>query len=380
MVMVIKHLGARECAQLAFWRPSTFKKIISGRTHMLRSILAGILFTFVFALLIPASAIAQGSGALAIVNGDTLTAADLQQQEGNRLLQAQYQYYQAERKALDDLIDQHLMEQEARRLGITVDQLRKQEIDSKVKEPNEDQLQVYYEGTGEKEPYDQMRGKILDHIVELRKAKLTSSYLEGLRLKANIMVELAPPVASVEVANAAAIEGPANAPVQLIEFADFQCPYCQKVNPEINKLLQEYAGKLAIVYKDFPLPLHPNAQKAAEAARCAGEQGKFWDYHNLLFTDRKLQPDDLKQEAKALKLDAAKFDECLDSGKEAANVNQARNEAVKLGLSGTPSFFLNGHFFSGAVDYNLLHQMVEQQLATLLSSENKASPQESSRR
>jgi len=345
---------------------------------MFRSILASTLFGF--ALLVPAAIAQQNSGALAVVNGDTLTTTDLQQQEGNRLLQAQYQYYQAARKALDDLIDQHLLEQEAHRLGITVDQLRKQEINSKVKDPSEDQLQVYYEGMDSKEPYEKMRGKILDHIVELRKAKLTSAYIEGLRLKADIMVELAPPVASVEVANAAVVEGPANAPVQLIEFADFQCPYCQKVNPDLNKLRQEYGSKLSIVYKDFPLPMHANAQKAAEAARCAGEQGKFWDYHNLLFSDRKLQPDDLKQEATTLKLDAAKFDECLDSGKEAASVDQDRNEAIKLGLSGTPSFFLNGHFFSGAVDYNLLHQMVEQQLITLLSSENKASPHESSRR
>jgi protein-disulfide isomerase len=347
---------------------------------MLRSLIVKTLSTFGFTLLLAAGAIAQNPGALAVVNGDTLTTSDLQQTEGNRLLQAQYQYYQVARKALDDLIDQHLMEQEAHRLGISVDQLRKQEIDSKVKDPSEDQLQVYYEGMDSKEPYEKMRGKILDHIVELRRAKVTAAYIEGLRLKANIMVELAPPVASVEVANAADVEGPANAPIQLIEFADFQCPYCQKVNPDVNKLRQEYGNKLSIVYKDFPLPMHANAQKAAEAARCAGEQGRFWDYHNLLFTDRRLQPDDLKQEAKTLKLDAGKFDACLDSSKEAASVDQDRDEAVKLGLSGTPSFFLNGHFFSGAVDYKMLHQMVEQQLNTSLSSANNASPRESSQR
>lgn len=348
---------------------------------MLRSIFVRTVSTLGFVLLLAGGAIAQQNpGALAIVNGDTLTTSDLQQTEGNRLLQAQYQYYQVARKALDDLIDQHLMEQEAHRLGISVDQLRKEEIDSKVKDPSEDQLQVYYEGMDSKEPYEKMRGKILDHIVELRRAKVTAAYIEGLRLKANIMVELAPPVASVEVTNAADVEGPANAPIQLIEFADFQCPYCQKVNPDINELRQEYGSKLSIVYKDFPLPMHANAQKAAEAARCAGEQGKFWEYHNLLFTDRRLQPDDLKQEAKTLKLDAVKFDSCLDSSKEAASVDQDRNEAVKLGLSGTPSFFLNGHFFSGAVDYKMLHQMVEQQLNTSLSSENNASPRESSQR
>jgi protein-disulfide isomerase len=345
---------------------------------MVRSILASTLL--VSALAIATATAQQSPTSLAVVNGDTLTSADLEHQEGNRLLQARYQYYQAERKALDDLIDQHLLEQEAQRQGITVAQLQKQEIDAKVKEPTEDQLEIYYEGMDSKEPFDKVKGKIRDHIIELRKAKLMSAYVESLHLNASIMVQLAPPMASVDVSNAAAVEGPANAPAQLVEFADFQCPYCQKVNPDINKLLQEFKGKLSVVYKDLPLPMHANAEKAAEAARCAGEQGQFWEYHNALFTDRKLQADDLKQEAKTLKMDTVKFDECLDSGKQAASVNLDRTEGINLGLSGTPSFFLNGHFFSGAVDYNLLRQMVEQQLNTLLSSENKATPQESSRR
>jgi protein-disulfide isomerase len=349
---------------------------------MFRSTLASILSAFAFTLLIAGSAIAQqNSNSLAVVNGETLTTSDLEHQEGNKLLQARYQYYQAERKALDDLIEQRLLEQEAHHQGITVDQLKKQEIDAKVKEPTDEQLEIYYEGMDSKEPFDKVKGKIRDHIIELRTAKQTTAYMDSLHLKSTIMVELAPPVASVEVANAASIEGPPNAPAQLVEFADFQCPYCQKVNPDINKLMQEFQGKLSFVYKDFPLPMHANAQKAAEAARCAGEQGKYWEYHNALFTDKKLAPEDLKLEAKTLKLDSAKFDQCLDSGKEAPCVNQDRTEGLNLGLSGTPSFFLNGHFFSGAVDYNQLHQMVVQQLnTTLLSSENKASPQESSRR
>ncbi len=348
---------------------------------MLKPILASALLSLCSAFSLSGSAIAQQNpNALAIVNGDALTASDMEQWEGNHLLQARYQYYQATRKALDDLIDQRLFEQEAHRLGITIDQLKKQEIESKVKEPTEEQLQFYFEGMDSKEPYEKMRSKIYDHIIELRKSKVTAAYLENLRLKANILVQLAPPVAAVDASNAAVVEGRADAPVQLVEFADYQCPYCQKVNPDLNKLLKEFDGKVSVVYKDFPLPMHAYAEKAAEAARCAGDQGKYWEYHNQLFSDKKFQTDDLKQEAKTLKLDSGKFDQCLDSGQQSAKVALDRDEASKLGLSGTPSFFLNGHFFSGAVDYTLLHQMVEQQLATLLSSANKPTPQESSRR
>lgn len=322
----------------------------------------------------------QSTAALAVVNGDTVTTTELEQKEANHLLQARYQYYQAERKALDDLIDQRLLEQEAKRQAISVDQLVKQEVESKVKDPTEDQVEVYYEGIDSKEPYDKVRQKIVDHIRDLRRAKLLAAYVESLRLKSTVLIELAPPSASIQSSNEAGSTGRSDAPVQLIEFADYQCPYCQKVNPDLNKLIQEYAGKVSVIYKDFPLPMHTNAEKAAEAARCAGEQGKFWEYHNLLFSEKKLDTVGLKQQAKALKLDEDKFDQCLDSGQEAASVDKDRDEGMKLGLSGTPSFFINGHFFSGAVDYATLKQMVDQQL-TLLSSAKEVSPQsESSRR
>lgn len=322
----------------------------------------------------------QSTAALAVVNGDTVTSAELEQKEANHLLQARYQFYQAERKALDDLIDGRLLEQEAKRQGISIDQLVKQEVESKVKDPTEDQVEVYYEGTDSKEPYDKVHQKIVDHIRDLRRSKLLAAYIESLRLKSTVVIELAPPTASIQSSNEAGSTGRSDAPVQVVEFADYQCPYCQKVNPDLNKLIQEYAGKVSVVYKDFPLPMHANAEKAAEAARCAGEQGKFWEYHNLLFSEKKLDLVGLKQQAKALKLNEDKFDQCLDSGQEAANVDTDRNEGMKLGLSGTPSFFINGHFFSGAVDYATLKQMVDQQLA-LLSSAKEVSPQgESSRR
>jgi len=333
-------------------------------------------------LLLSGSAFSQQSptAPLALVNGDALTDSDLQQKESNHLLQARYQFYQAERRALDDLIDQRLLEQEAQRQNLTVDQLLKKEVEDKVQDPAEDQLQVYWEGMDSKEPYEKMRGKILDHIRDLRRSKLHAAFIESLRLKATVVVELAPPTASIQSSNEAGSEGRSDAPVQVVEFADYQCPYCQKVNPDLNKLVQEYAGKVSVVYKDFPLPMHPNAEKAAEAARCAGEQGKFWEYHNLLFSEKKLDSPGLKQQAKALKLDEDKFDQCLDSGQEAANVDKDRDEGMKLGLSGTPSFFVNGHFFSGAADYATLRQMVDQQLTALLSSAQGDPSKESSRR
>jgi protein-disulfide isomerase len=112
------------------------------------------------------------------------------------------------------------------------------------------------------------------------------------------------------------------------------------------------------VFKDMPLPMHPNAEKAAEAARCAGEQGKFWEYHDVLFSSKAIEADALKRHARDLNLDEAKFDTCLESGSQAAAVKQDFEEAKSLGLTGTPSFFVNGHFLSGVVDYDLLNQQL----------------------
>ena len=317
---------------------------------------------------------------VAEVNGDKLRAADLEQQEGSKLLQSRYSYYEAQRKALDELIDQHLLEGQARKQSLTVDQLLDREVNSKLpKEPTDDQIHVYYEGLETDKPFDQeMKEKIRQHIHDARVTKAKAAYLMSLRSQAKIMVDLAPPSASVDLSGARVL-GSRNAPVVLVEFADYQCPYCQKVHGELEKLQKEFGDNLAIVYKDYPLPMHPFAEKAAEAARCAGVQGKFWEFHDKLFEDKKLEPADLKQQASALQLNTTQFDACLDSGSEAAAVQKDAAEGKRLGLTGTPSFFANGHFFSGAVTYDTLRDMVAQQLKASQSSKKDTSMESSLR-
>jgi protein-disulfide isomerase len=130
----------------------------------------------------------------------------------------------------------------------------------------------------------------------------------------------------------------------------------------IQKLQDEYGDKVSFAYKDFPLPMHHRAQKAAEAARCAGEQGKFWEYHDVLYYSHMLDIPDLKKHAQVLKLDEDRFAKCLDTGKEAETVKRTLEEGKKMVLPGTPSFFVNGHYFHGSVDYATLKEMVDQQL------------------
>jgi len=163
----------------------------------------------------------------------------------------------------------------------------------------------------------------------------------------------------------APVRGSRNAPVMIVEFADYQCPYCQQMHPELKILQQELAGKVAVAFKDFPLAMHANAEKAAEAARCAGEQGKYWDFHDTLFHNSdNLEVAQIKQYARDLKLNQSNFEACLDSGKEAAAVQKDQAQGKQLGVRATPSFFFNGRLFTGAMDYYTLRSLVEMLLKT----------------
>ena len=156
---------------------------------------------------------------------------------------------------------------------------------------------------------------------------------------------------------------PATAPVTIVEFSEFQCPYCSRVLPTVEKVMEEYGDKVAVVFRDFPLPMHKEAPKAAEAGHCANEQGKFWEMHDKLFENmRALQVDKLKSYAGELGLDQAKFDECLDSGRHAATVDASMKAGQAAGVRGTPAFFINGQFLNGAQPFENFKKIIDAEL------------------
>lgn len=309
----------------------------------------------------------KGSDVVAEIAGHKFTRAELEQNKAARLLRARNQFYLAEREALNQFIDEQLLNDKAQAEHLSVDQLVQRDIVSHVTDPTEDQLAVYYEGLGSEEPFAAVRDKILSHIRELRVSKARAEYLKDLRNRNGVVVTLSPPSADVSL-DGAVIRGTRGAPVTLIEFADYECPYCQQIHPELKKLMQQYDGKMAFAFKDCPLPMHPNAAKAAEAAHCAGEQGAFWEYHDLLFEKGgKLDLPQLKEHARTLKLDTGRFDKCVDTSAAAAAVQNGFREAKELGVTGTPSFFINGHFVSGAVKYDDLREMVDKELTAAVA-------------
>ncbi len=160
------------------------------------------------------------------------------------------------------------------------------------------------------------------------------------------------------------VRGNFNAPITLVEFSDFECPFCSRFHPTVTQALKEYGNKIRVVYKHFPLSFHPQAQKAAEASECASEQGKFWEMHDKMFENQQLLGlEQFKKWARELKLNGSKFDTCLDSGKYAAKVAADQQEGEAKGVGGTPATFVNGQMISGAVPYATLKQAIDQALA-----------------
>jgi protein-disulfide isomerase len=157
--------------------------------------------------------------------------------------------------------------------------------------------------------------------------------------------------------------GSKDAPITIVEFSDFQCPYCLRVEPTLKQLVDRYGDRIRWVYRDYPLNFHPFAAKAAEAASCANDQGKFWEMHERIFTNQgKLGVEDLKGYSAALGLDKAAFDQCLDSGKYTEEWKKDLADGTKYGVSGTPAFFINGRFVNGAAPVDKFTSIIDDEL------------------
>jgi protein-disulfide isomerase len=316
--------------------------------------------------------IAPGSGTVLIeIDGVRMTAGDLELKRPTLFFQARNTYYEAERKAVQEFIDEYLLEREANREGVTVAQLLERHVNATIqKDPNEEALRVYYEGIDTTQPYEAVRDKIVASLRERRLAKARAAYLESLHKQASIVVRSSAPRAEISMKETPVLGRP-GAAVTVLEYADFECPYCQQIQPTLDKLMAEYEGRVAFAYKDAPLPMHSRAQKAAEAAHCAGTQGKYWEYHGLLMSNKQLELPQLKEQARQLHLDGGAFDKCLDSGEQSKLVQAQLAEAAGLGVQGTPTFFINGRIVSGLVSYEALRGIVEEELAAAAAREKQ---------
>jgi protein-disulfide isomerase len=332
------------------------------------TVAAGVVGTLVLAGPIRAaetSRPAESAGKpLALVGGAPITEAEVDRAAEGPLRELRMREFTLRSQALEELIAQKLLEKEAAARGVALPALVKAEVEDKAP-VSEAEVRALYQSNkdrmGAMAEADALK-QIESRLRPQRERERRAAYVRELRQKAGVKVLLEPLRVAVDVTGRP-IRGNKDAPVTIVEFSDFQCPFCSRARPAVNKVRETYGDKVRIIFRNFPLSIHPQAQKAGEAANCAGEQGKFWEMHDRLFANQaKLQLPDLKEHAAALGLDAEAFGQCLDSSRHTTDLQRDAEAGTGYGVSGTPSFFINGRPLVGAQPFESFAQVIDDEL------------------
>jgi protein-disulfide isomerase len=317
----------------------------------------------------------QGSSEqpVARIGDRTITMKDLEERwtknDPAEHAEAVRKLYEGRRGALDDIIADMLIADAAKAKKMTPEAYVDAEVTKRAKKITDAEVVAFYQSN-----IGQMQGRSLEQMspainrfltqqeeVTARQALVTELKKTGPSVK--IMLDV--PRAAIAVETADPSVGNAKAPVTIVEFSDFQCPFCLRAAPTLKRLRETYGDKVRIVWKDFPLTqIHPQAFKAAEAGHCAADQGKFWEFHDKMFGNQQaLQPEFLKQYAKDAGMDGSTFETCLDSSKYAERVRDSVAAGSALGVSSTPTVFVNGRMLEGAQPYEVFAAVIDEELA-----------------
>jgi protein-disulfide isomerase len=266
------------------------------------------------------------------------------------------------------MVQDRVLEAEAAKRGLSKEDLLATEIQGRAGQVTPEEAEAFYQQNKDRignRPKEQVLPQISQYLAQQRQAQAYKDFIDQLESKYQVAYHLEPFRVDLEVAGEPARGGPADAPVTIVEFSDFECPFCSRVEPTLAQVRETYGDKVRLVFKQFPLTnIHSRAQKAAEASLCAQDQGKFWELHDAMFGDQEnLEVADLEAKAKKLGLDTAAFKQCLESGSKAAAVTEDVRQGSVAGVAGTPALFVNGQLLSGAVPYEKLAQTIDQELA-----------------
>jgi protein-disulfide isomerase len=295
----------------------------------------------------PPATAADRARVLATVNGRDITSGDIEDALLPLVASVQEQVYILRKNEVDTKVNDILLNAEAQKRGVTSRAVLDAEITNKVPVITEAQAQDFYNKNKERinGDFPTVKYQIIQYLQQNEGERLSAAFAERLRNGASVQTFITPPAPpAFKVATDDQPEkGNPNASVTVVEFTDYQCPSCAAAQPSVERLIKEYGDRVRFVIRDFPLQMHPEARKAAEAAEAAREQGKYWDFTAIMFRNQSaLKPEQLKQYAQVLGLDRTKFDSALDTGRFADKVERDMADGQRLGISGTPSFFVNG--------------------------------------
>jgi predicted DsbA family dithiol-disulfide isomerase len=328
-------------------------------------------------ILVAVSSSAQvTSRTLAIVNGEAITEAQVTAAAATELAALESKKaaspatYERDKlvilhAALDSIIEDKLVAAEAARDKVTKEQVLFSEVESNVPTPSPEEIEAFYQANKSQItiPRDQALPRVKQYMMDQARKHYRDAMVYMLKRQFPVKILLDP--VRTEIATAGyPTRGPETAAVTIVEFSDFQCPFCGGLFPTLKAIEKNYPDKVRLVYRQFPLTnIHPFAQKAAEASLCANDQKRFWEFHDSMFGDQAhLTVDDLKKRAVDLKLNTADFNRCLDSGAKVSAVKNDIDEGTKAGTSSTPSMFINGRLLAGNQPYADIREIIEDEL------------------
>jgi protein-disulfide isomerase len=299
---------------------------------------------------------------VATIGGKPITLAELDRSAGRDL-------YDLRERTLEEMVIERVVEPAAKAAGKSAEDFLNDLAAQRVPEVSEAEAAEFFEQNHDRLPDRLKEAKFADvkQVIvkgltnEKRKAAM-ATIVDELKEKAGVHILLEPPKVQVDATGPS--RGPDGAPITIVEFSDFQCPYCARGRKVIDDVVAAYGNRVRVVYRDFPLSFHENAQRAAEAGQCAHEQGKFWAMHDWMFDNQStLAADDLAAAARKLGLDGAKFDQCVSSGRPAEAVAKSMKAGTAIGIHGTPAFVLNGVVITGAQPFETFKAAIDKQLA-----------------
>src|SRR4030095_7069978 len=309
--------------------------------------------TIVLLGLMPGAAAAE---TLATVGKKTIDRAAVEKEVRPQLVAIENERYTVIKAGVDQLVAEALFEQEATARGVTVEKFQQIEIVDKVPQPTDAQIQKVYDDNKEQlgeVPLEQVKDQIVEYLLGGATQARRQQVIDDLKKKYPTTVNLKAPVVEVAIGSTPP-KGNAAAPVTIIEFSDYECPFCKRVEPTVQQVLKNYGpDKVRFAYRNFPLPMHSNARPAAEAAGCVADQGKFWEYHEKLMAAADLSKDNLKKMAGEVGADPKKFDECVAANKFKAAIDKDVAAGEAAGGKGTPAFFINGRMLDGAQPFEI---------------------------
>lgn len=310
----------------------------------------------------------------------TLTEDQMRKDNAQNIYQAENYLYQIEKNWIDQQAQAVLFAQAAKDAGMSQKDWEVREIDTKAPAPADPEVEQLMKQSGRPAAstgtaqYQTDFTNAKNYLINQKKLQVRNQVYRDLQKKYPVQILIEKPIAprvNVSYAPDDPVKGNPKAPVTILEFTDYQCPFCQRSQEVLRQIEKTYPETVKLVARQFPLAFHNRAKPAAEAVLCAKEQGKYWPYRDRLFEKQQLSDEDFLRYARELKMSIGKFQKCLAEHRYAGRIETDIADGQRFGVTGTPAFFINGQFISGAQPFDAFNQAIQDALVQKPAKDQK---------